>query len=75
MVNSFPNDFFRISFVEYLLFLSSLLLVRIYTLHYDVSFRTADTLVRTIARTGVPALDRLLGGGYEYGIIHLFYGQ
>jgi RecA/RadA recombinase len=44
-------------------------------MHYDVSFRTADNLVRTVAKTGVTALDRLLAGGYEYGLIHLFYGH
>jgi hypothetical protein len=44
-------------------------------LHYDVDFKTADALVRTHAGTGVPALDRLLGGGYECGLMHLFYGQ
>ncbi len=40
-----------------------------------MGFRTADDLVRTIVSTGVPALDRLLEGGYECGLMHLFYGQ
>jgi len=31
--------------------------------------------MRKRAGTGVTALDRLLGGGYEYGLMHLFYGQ
>ncbi|MFW9960723.1 MAG: hypothetical protein ACFFDV_06890 [Candidatus Thorarchaeota archaeon] len=44
-------------------------------MHYNLDFRTADTLVRTLVSTGVPALDRLLEGGYEYGLMHLFYGQ
>jgi hypothetical protein len=44
-------------------------------LHFDLDFRTADTLVRTIAGTGVPVLDRLLGGGHECGFMHLFYGK
>ncbi len=44
-------------------------------MHYDLDFRTADTLVRTLVSTGVPALDRLLEGGYECGLMHLFYGQ
>ncbi|MDH4213043.1 MAG: hypothetical protein OEV85_03900 [Candidatus Thorarchaeota archaeon] len=44
-------------------------------MHYDVGFRAADELVHTHVGTGVPALDRLLEGGYECGLMHLFYGQ
>jgi len=38
-------------------------------------FETADTLAYTISGTGVPSLDKLLGGGYEHGLMHLFYGD
>ena len=38
-------------------------------------FETADTLDYTISGTGVPTLDKLLGGGYEHGLMHLFYGD
>jgi len=31
--------------------------------------------VRTLVGTGIPALDRLLEGGFECGLMHLFYGQ
>ncbi|MFW9844541.1 MAG: hypothetical protein ACFFEV_08190 [Candidatus Thorarchaeota archaeon] len=41
---------------------------------YDC-FETADSLEYTISGTGVPTLDRLLGGGYEHGLMHLFYGD
>ncbi len=44
-------------------------------MHYDIDFRTADNLVRTLVGTGIPALDRLLEGGFECGLMHLFYGQ
>jgi hypothetical protein len=44
-------------------------------LHYNSGFKSADTLVRAIGGTGVPVLDRLLEGGYECGLMHLFYGQ
>lgn len=40
-----------------------------------MDFRTADNLVRTVVSTGVPALNRLLEGGYECGLMYLFYGQ
>ena len=42
---------------------------------YHNNFETADTLEYTISGTGVPALDKLLGGGYEHGLMHLFYGD
>ncbi len=31
--------------------------------------------MRTLVGTGIPALDRLLEGGFECGLMHLFYGQ
>ena len=39
------------------------------------NFETADTLEYTISGTGVPTLDRLLSGGYEHGLMYLFYGD
>ncbi|TFG31021.1 hypothetical protein EU528_07260 [Candidatus Thorarchaeota archaeon] len=38
-------------------------------------FETADILEYTISGTGVSTLDKLLGGGYEHGLMHLFYGD
>ena len=38
-------------------------------------FETADMLEYTISGTGVPTLDKLLSGGYEHGLMHLFYGD
>ena len=40
-------------------------------------FHTADKLMNTRIQvsTGVPALDELLGGGLESGLMHLFYGD
>lgn len=38
-------------------------------------FQTADTLEYIISGTGVSTLDKLLGGGYEHGMMHLFYGD
>jgi len=38
-------------------------------------FETADTLDYIISGTGVPALDKLLSGGYEHGLMYLFYGD
>ena len=42
---------------------------------YKLEFQTADRYKREAFATGVPALDRLLEGGYEQGLIHLFYGD
>lgn len=44
-------------------------------MHHDVSFQTADALVHARVGSGVPAIDRLLEGGYECGLVHLFYGH
>ena len=44
-------------------------------MYYDVRFQTADVLVHARAGTGIPAIDRLLEGGYECGLVHLFYGH
>ena len=41
----------------------------------NLGFQTADLFKREVKGTGVPALDRLLNGGYERGLIHLFYGN
>ncbi|MFW9887471.1 MAG: hypothetical protein ACFFER_04775 [Candidatus Thorarchaeota archaeon] len=39
-------------------------------------FRPADELPsRTLVHTGNETLDRLLGGGLELGMCHLFYGD
>jgi hypothetical protein len=38
-------------------------------------FETADKLEYTVSGTGVSALDRLLYGGYEHGLMYLFYGD
>ena len=40
-----------------------------------LQFKTADTFYHTISGTGVSALNRLLGGGYEHGLMYLFYGD
>jgi len=42
---------------------------------HHTHFETADTLEYTLSGTGVSALDKLLGGGYEHGMMHLFYGD
>ena len=42
---------------------------------YKLEFQTADMHKREALGTGIPALDRLLDGGYERGLIHLFYGD
>jgi hypothetical protein len=38
-------------------------------------FQTADKVQRDICKTGIPALDNLLEGGYESGLVYLFYGH
>jgi hypothetical protein len=38
-------------------------------------FETADKLEYTVSGTGVPALNRLFYGGYEHGLMYLFYGD
>jgi RecA/RadA recombinase len=43
-------------------------------MQYHVEFQTADELIRRHLKTGIATLDRLLGGGYEYGLMYLFYG-
>ena len=42
---------------------------------HPLQFKTADMLSHVISGTGVPSLDRLLGGGYEHGMMYLFYGD
>jgi RecA/RadA recombinase len=44
-------------------------------MQYKMEFQTADKLVHRHVGTGIVALDRLLGGGYECGLMHLFYGD
>ncbi|MDF1539372.1 MAG: hypothetical protein P1Q69_10775, partial [Candidatus Thorarchaeota archaeon] len=38
-------------------------------------FFTADQVVRMTMSTGITAIDELLGGGLEAGLVHLFYGS
>lgn len=40
-----------------------------------LGFFTADQVVRMRMSTGITAIDELLGGGLENGIMHLFYGE
>jgi len=42
---------------------------------HPLQFKTADMLSHVISGTGVQSLDRLLGGGYEHGMMYLFYGD
>jgi RecA/RadA recombinase len=44
-------------------------------MQYNAEFQTADMLVHKYIGTGITALDRLLRGGYECGLMHLFYGN
>ncbi len=38
-------------------------------------FQTADKIQRVMCKTGTPALDSLLDGGFETGLIYLLYGS
>ena len=38
-------------------------------------FYTADMIIRRMVQTGIKAVDSLLGGGLETGLMHLFYGD
>ncbi len=38
-------------------------------------FQTADKIQRVMCKTGTPTLDSLLDGGFETGLIYLFYGS
>lgn len=38
-------------------------------------FHTADEFASVKTETGIVALDSLLGGGIESGLVHLFYGE
>jgi len=38
-------------------------------------FQTADQMMRRVVSTGSKPLDTLLGGGFEMGLVHLFYGS
>ena len=38
-------------------------------------FRTADEFMSVKIESGIVALDTLLGGGIEAGLVHLFYGE
>ncbi len=40
-----------------------------------LGFQTADKAIRRTVSTGIKALDTLLDGGLELGIMHLFYGD
>ena len=42
---------------------------------YPLQFKTADEFSHTITGTGNQTLDRLLGGGFEHGMMYLFYGD
>ena len=42
---------------------------------YLPGFHTADQMTRTRFRTGITAIDSLLGEGLEGGLMHLFYGD
>lgn len=42
---------------------------------YPLQFKTADMLSHVISSSGVQSLDRLLGGGYEHGMMYLYYGD
>ena len=44
-------------------------------MQYNTSFQTADRLKRELMVSGIPALDTLLSGGNEFGLVHLFYGN
>ena len=39
------------------------------------SFQTADRVQRIMCKTGTPTLDSLLDGGFEVGLVYLFYGS
>ena len=38
-------------------------------------FQTADKIQRVMCKTGTPTLDSLLDGGFETGLVYLFYGS
>lgn len=38
-------------------------------------FQTADRVHRVMCKTGTPTLDSLLDGGFETGLVYLFYGS
>lgn len=38
-------------------------------------FQTADKIHRVMCKTGTPTLDSLLDGGFETGLVYLFYGS
>jgi len=38
-------------------------------------FQTADRVDRIMCKTGTPAVDSLLDGGFETGLVYLFYGS
>ena len=38
-------------------------------------FQTADRVQRIMCKTGTPTLDSLLDGGFEVGLVYLFYGS
>ena len=42
---------------------------------FRLGFSTADQVRRNIIPTGIVALDKLLGGGLETGLMYLFYGD
>jgi len=42
---------------------------------FRLGFSTADQVRRSVIPTGIVALDKLLGGGLETGLMYLFYGD
>lgn len=38
-------------------------------------FQTADKVHRVMCKTGTPTIDSLLDGGFETGLVYLFYGS
>ena len=38
-------------------------------------FQTADRVQRVMCKTGTPTIDSLLDGGFETGLVYLFYGS
>jgi hypothetical protein len=38
-------------------------------------FQTADRVQRVMCKTGTPTMDSLLDGGFETGLVYLFYGS
>ena len=41
----------------------------------ETPFQTADRVQRVVCKTGTPTIDSLLDGGFETGLVYLFYGS